>query len=146
MRKEGRVMIFKRHFRFYFLVGAGLLLVLPSTSQAIFGVGDEVFDPTMYASQLRQLQQETATVTNLAQQLQYAIKNTTSGGAGAWQSNQNLLANLGGLIFGAAGAVLYFSGARPAVSAALSRLQRNHHDRGAKPTGERRHHSQYLER
>ena len=26
------------------------------------------------------------------------IKNTTGGGAGAWQSNQNLLANLGGLI------------------------------------------------
>src|SRR5580698_51118 len=98
MRKEGRVMIFKRHFRFYFLVGAGLLLVLPSTSQAIFGVGDEVFDPTMYASQLRQLQQETATVTNLAQQLQYAIKNTTGGAAGTWQSNQNRLANLGGLI------------------------------------------------
>ena len=48
----------------------------------IFGVGDVVFDPTMFASQLQQLQQETATVTNLAQQLQYAIKNTTGGGAG----------------------------------------------------------------
>ena len=90
-------MMFKRHFRFYLMV-AGLLLVLPQSSQAIFGVGDEVFDPTMYASQLRQLQQETATVTNLAQQLQYAIKNTTGGGAGSWQSNQHLLANLGGLI------------------------------------------------
>jgi len=31
----------------------------------------------MFARQLQQLQQETATVTNLAQQLQYAIKNTT---------------------------------------------------------------------
>ena len=90
-------MTFKRNFRFYLMV-AGLLLVLPQPSHAIFGVGDEVFDPTMYASQLRQLQQETATVTNLAQQLQYAIKNTTGGGAGTWQSNQNLLANLGGLI------------------------------------------------
>ena len=50
------------------------------------------------ARQLQQLQQETATVTNLAQQLQYMIKNTTGGGAGVWQSNQNLLANLGGLI------------------------------------------------
>ena len=86
--------MFKRHFRFYLMV-AGLLLVLPQPSRAIFGVGDEVFDPTMYASQLRQLQQETATVTNLAQQLQYAIKNTTGGGARTWQSNQNLLANLG---------------------------------------------------
>jgi len=90
-------MTFKRYFKFYLMV-AGLLLVLPRSSQAVFGVGDEVFDPTMYASQLRQLQQETATVTNLAQQLQYAIKNTTGGSAGAWQSNQNLLANLGGLI------------------------------------------------
>ena len=52
----------------------------------------------MFARQLQQLQQETATVTNLAQQLQYAIKNTTGGGAGVWQSNQNLLTNLGNLI------------------------------------------------
>jgi P-type conjugative transfer protein TrbJ len=89
--------MFKRNVRFYLML-AGLLLVLPQSSHAIFGVGDEVFDPTMYASQLRKLQQETATVTNLAQQLQYAIKNTTDGGAGTWQSNQNLLANLGGLI------------------------------------------------
>jgi P-type conjugative transfer protein TrbJ len=73
-------------------------IFLPGSANAIFGVGDEVFDPTMYASQLQQLQQETATVTNLAQQLQYAIKNTTGGGAGGWQSNQNLLTNLGGLI------------------------------------------------
>jgi hypothetical protein len=51
--------MFKRHIRFYLMV-AGLLLVLPQSSQAIFGVGDEVFDPTMYASQLRQLQQETS--------------------------------------------------------------------------------------
>src|ERR1700734_4270827 len=94
---EGRGMMFKRYFKFYLMV-AWLLLMLPHSSQAIFGVGDEVFDPTMYASQLRQLQQETATVTNLAQQLQYAIKNTTGGGAGTWQSNQNLLTNLGDLI------------------------------------------------
>src|ERR1700704_1515391 len=87
----------KHKFKFYLAV-AGLLIVLPRPAHAIFGVGDEVFDPTMYASQLQQLQQETATVTNLAQQLQYAIKNTTGGGAGGWQSNQNLLTNLGGLI------------------------------------------------
>src|SRR5581483_10110933 len=42
--------------------------------------------------------QETATVTNLASQLQYVIKNTTGGGAGLWQSNQALLSNLGGII------------------------------------------------
>src|SRR5271163_4137910 len=70
---------------------------LPMFAQ--FGGGTQiVFDPQMFARQLQQLQQETATVTNLAQQLQYAIKNTTGGSAGAWQSNQNLLANLGGLI------------------------------------------------
>jgi P-type conjugative transfer protein TrbJ len=67
-------------------------------ANALFGVGDVVFDPTMFASQLQQLQQETATVTNLAQQLQYVVKNTTGGGAGVWQSNQNLLTNLGNLI------------------------------------------------
>jgi type IV secretion system protein TrbJ len=76
----------------------GWLLAASVPAYALFGAGDVVFDPTMYASQLQQLQQETATVTNLAQQLQYVIKNTTGGGAGAWQSNQNLLTNLGNLI------------------------------------------------
>jgi P-type conjugative transfer protein TrbJ len=74
-----------------------LLLATSSASYSQFG-GSVVFDPNMFARQLQQLQQETATVTNLAQQLQYAIKNTTGGGAGIWQSNQNLLTNLGGLI------------------------------------------------
>jgi P-type conjugative transfer protein TrbJ len=76
---------------------AGLLITaLPA--RAIFGVGDTVFDPTMYATQLVQLQEATATVTNLAQQLQYTIQNTTGGSAGAWSSNQNLLISLGNLI------------------------------------------------
>jgi P-type conjugative transfer protein TrbJ len=71
----------------------------PTQAHAQFGGGTQiVFDPQMFARQLQQLQQETATVTNLAQQLQYAIKNTTGGGAGVWQSNQNLLTNLGNLI------------------------------------------------
>ena len=66
---------------------------------AQFGGGTQiVFDPQMFARQLQQLQQETATVTTLTQQLQYAIKNTTAGGAGIWQSNQSLLSNLGNLI------------------------------------------------
>ena len=73
-------------------------LVTPLPAQAVLGVGDTVFDPTMYATQLLQLQQATATVTNLAQQLQYAVKNTTRGGAGVWQSNQALLTNLGEII------------------------------------------------
>src|SRR3984893_8642264 len=74
------------------------LLASSIRANALFGVADIVFDPTMYAGQLQQLQQEIATVTNLAQQLQYAIKNTTGGGAGVWQSNQNLLSNLGNII------------------------------------------------
>ena len=75
-----------------------LLLALPSFVWAQFGGSSIVFDPSVYARQLLQLQQETAAVTNLAQQLQYMVKNTTGGGAGVWQSNQNLLSNLGGLI------------------------------------------------
>jgi type IV secretion system protein TrbJ len=72
--------------------------VITTPAHAIFGVGDVVFDPTMFASQLQQLAQETATVQNLAQQLQYVIKNTTGGGAGVISSNSGLLANLGDII------------------------------------------------
>jgi P-type conjugative transfer protein TrbJ len=89
----------KRYFRFYSTVFF-LLVAIPSAAWAQFGFGGGtvVFDPQVFARQLLQLQQETAAVTNLAQQLQYMVKNTTGGGAGIWQSNQNLLANLGGLI------------------------------------------------
>jgi P-type conjugative transfer protein TrbJ len=87
----------KRYFRFYSAI-ALLLVAMPSVSRGQFGGSSIVFDPQMFAHQLLQLQQETAAVTNLAQQLQYMVKNTTGGGAGVWQSNQNLLANLGGLI------------------------------------------------
>jgi type IV secretion system protein TrbJ len=73
-------------------------MVFATPAHAIFGVGDVVFDPTMFASQLQQLAQETATVQNLAQQLQYVIKNTTGGGAGGWSSNTGLLNNLGDII------------------------------------------------
>ena len=81
------------------LIAIICLLGKPTLAHAQFGGGTQiVFDPQMFARQLQQLQQQTATVTNLAQQLQYAIQNTTGGGAGVWQSNQNLLANLGNLI------------------------------------------------
>jgi P-type conjugative transfer protein TrbJ len=73
-------------------------LALPLTAQAQLGGGTVVFDPSVYARQLKQLEQETATVTNLAEQLRYLIKNTTGGGAGFWKSNESLLDNLGGLI------------------------------------------------
>ena len=92
----------KRHFKLRFRMIFSLLLLflqVPLAALAQFGGGTvTVFDPSMFARQLSQLQQETAAVTNLAQQLQYMIKNTTGGGAGVWQSNQNLLANLSGLI------------------------------------------------
>jgi P-type conjugative transfer protein TrbJ len=85
------------------LVATGLLaltglLVIPLRADAVLGVGDTVFDPTMYATQLVQLSEEVSTVTNLAQQLQYAVQNTTGGSAGIWQSNQTLLTSLGSLI------------------------------------------------
>ncbi len=81
-----------------FAIGvAGIFIAAPARAQ--FGGGTQiVFDPQMFARQFEQLQEETATVTNLAQQLQYMIKNTTGGGAGVWQSNQKLLTNLGNLI------------------------------------------------
>jgi P-type conjugative transfer protein TrbJ len=84
--------------RYICLAAVVLCLTMPARASAQFGGSQIVFDPNMFARQLQQLQQETATVTNLAQQLQYAIKNTTGGGAGVWQSNQNLLTNLGELI------------------------------------------------
>src|SRR6266481_4096898 len=89
----------------------GLAAPLPACAQ--FGGGQIVFDPSVYARQLAQLQQETAAVRNLASQLQYMIKNTTGGGAGVWQSNQNLLANLGGLIAEQQGLSYTFQGLAP---------------------------------
>src|SRR5579875_429531 len=94
--------MFKHYFRFRRMAVLPLLawlLAAPPAARAQFGGGAvTVFDPQMFARQLLQLQQETAAVANLAQQLQYMVQNTTGGGAGVWQSNQNLLANLGGLI------------------------------------------------
>ena len=84
--------------RYICLAAVVLCLTLPARARAQFGGSQIVFDPNVFARQLQQLQQETATVRNLAQQLQYAIKNTTGGGAGVWKSNQNLLTNLGDLI------------------------------------------------
>src|SRR5260370_1945820 len=94
-RRAGEML--KRYFRFYSAVVL-LLVAMPAVLRAQFGGSSIVFDPQMFARQVLQLQQEMAAVTNLAQQLQYMVKNTTGGGAGVWQSNQNLLANLGGLI------------------------------------------------
>ena len=88
----------KRYFTFGPVLALALCLT-PGLARAQFGGGTQiVFDPNMFARQLAQLQEETASVTDLAQQLQYMVQNTTGGGAGVWQSNQTLLTNLGGLI------------------------------------------------
>ncbi|MBF6570767.1 MAG: hypothetical protein IVW54_18020 [Candidatus Binataceae bacterium] len=88
----------KRYFTSFPVLVLAFLLT-PGFARAQFGGGTQiVFDPNMFGRQLAQLQEETASVTDLAQQLQYMVKNTTGGGAGVWQSNENLLTNLGGLI------------------------------------------------
>ena len=93
----------KRFSRFLFAVSVAVAWLLVASSvpaRAQFGGSQIVFDPNMFARQLQQLRQETAYRHEpLAQRaLQSAIKNTTGGGAGVWQSNQNLLTNLGDLI------------------------------------------------
>jgi len=82
----------------YIGIAAIICLFLVGPARAQFGGAQIVFDPSVFSRQLQQLQQETAAVTTLAQQLQYMAKNTTGGSAGAWQSNQTLLTNLGNLI------------------------------------------------
>lgn len=76
----------------------GGIAMLARPARAQFGGPQIVFDPSVFGRQLEQLQQETATVANLAQQLQYMIRNATGGGAGMWRSNQNFLTNLGDII------------------------------------------------
>src|SRR5260370_40774511 len=73
-------------------------------------------------------------------------KKTRGGGGGVWQSNQNLLANLGGLIFRTAGPFLHLPGPRATIPAALSGLRRHQHARRAKPAGNRRYHTEHFER
>ena len=65
-------------------LAAGIILLAgPRPAYAIFGVGDMVFDPTMFATQLQQLASEQATAATVAQQLQIDIINDTGGNAGA---------------------------------------------------------------
>ena len=85
-----------------FGVLALLLVMKTSSAYAQFG-GSIVFDPHMFVRQLQQLNQEIAMVKNLAEQVQYMVKNTTGGGGGLWRSNQGLLENLSGIISEAGG-------------------------------------------
>ena len=139
----------KRFSRFWSAVSAAVVWLLVASSvpaRAQFGGSQIVFDPNMFARQLQQLQQETATVTNLAQQLQYAIKNTTGGGAGVWQSNQNLLTNLGDLINRAGRTLVHLSGTDAAVPAALSGLQRCLDRRRPESANDGRYHAGHAQR
>jgi P-type conjugative transfer protein TrbJ len=98
--KGGTSVIYSKAINRVFMasVVSTALLAAPRITSAQFGGGTTVFDPSMFARQLQQLNQETATVTSLEQQLKLMIQNTTGGGAGIWSSNQNLLTNLGELI------------------------------------------------
>ena len=95
----------KRLLRFVpiLVFAAACILLVPESAHVQFVGMQIVFDPQMFARQFQQLQQETATVTNLAQRIQYMVPNTTGGGAGVWQSNEGLLTNLGNLINGQEG-------------------------------------------
>ena len=66
----------KRSPQFLAIVVAIICLVgKPTQAHAQFGGGTQiVFDPQMFARQLQQLQQETATVTNLAQSFSTRLK------------------------------------------------------------------------
>lgn len=72
-----------------------VMLAVPRPAHAIFGVGDIVFDPTVYANAILQLNQEIAQVATLKSQLQNMITNTTGGMAGLFQDPSGLLGSLG---------------------------------------------------
>ena len=135
--------------RWFFLVWfiaalfQGLAAPLPARAQ--FGGGTIVFDPSVYARQLAQLQQETAAVQNLASQLQYMIKNTTGGGAGVWQSNQNLLANLGGLISEQEGLSYTFQGLSQQFQQLYPGYPSDQHSGSAESAGDDHKHAQHSQ-
>ncbi len=66
------------------LMAVGAIVLIAAPAYALFGVGDVVFDPTMYAQQTEQLQTEGLTTRSLI----------TAGDAGLWQSNASYLSSL----------------------------------------------------
>jgi P-type conjugative transfer protein TrbJ len=77
---------------------AVIAFTCPLAAKAQFGGAQVVFDPQMFARQLLQLEQQTATVTDLAQELRYMALNTAPYLGGVWQPNTILLSNLGNMI------------------------------------------------
>jgi len=80
------------------LMMAAIAFTCPRGAKAQFGGAQVVFDPQMFARQLLQLEQQTATVTDLAQELRFMALNTAPYLGGVWQPNTTLLSNLGNLI------------------------------------------------
>ena len=83
------------------LVSLILAIAMASSTPALaqFGGGPvTVFDPSMFARQMQQLQTETHTLTTAAQQLENMVINTVPYAGGVWQPNTNLLNNLGSVI------------------------------------------------
>jgi hypothetical protein len=90
-----------------YLIITGAFILLAAPAYALFGIGDVVFDPTMYAQQTLQLQAEGTTAGAL----------TTPGGAGLWQSNAGYLASLGSNLNGGINSAQVFGSNFPGWSA-----------------------------
>ena len=80
------------------LTMAAIAFTCPLAAKAQFGGAQIVFDPQIFARQLLQLEQQTATVADLAQELRYMALNTAPYLGGVWQPNTTLLSNLGNMI------------------------------------------------
>ena len=79
------------------ILATAVLVLFASPGLAQFG-GSIVFDPHMFVRQLQQLNEEIAEAKSMAQEVQYTIKNITSGSAGVWGSNLGYLDSLGTII------------------------------------------------
>jgi type IV secretion system protein TrbJ len=77
------------------ILSLGLMVAWPRPAGAIFGVGDVVFDPSMYAQQFLQLAQAIQETQSAAAMLKSM---TTGGMAGTFSSPLGLINNLGDVI------------------------------------------------
>ena len=71
------------------------LIGTSSPAHAVFGVGDEVLIQRCTRANSNSSNSKPPRSPISRSSYQYMVKNTTGGGAGVWQSNQNLLTNLG---------------------------------------------------
>lgn len=80
------------------LTMAAIAFTCPLAAKPQFGGAQIVFDPQMFARQLQQLEQQAATVTDLAQELRFMALNAVPYLGGVWQPNSTLLSDLGNMI------------------------------------------------